>query len=141
MGVHTDAIFHCCNCFNTMGSGVALAIRSAYPESYEADQKTKSGLRNKLGKFTVAECSDGMLIYNLYGQYNYGSLGRMVNYEAIYEAIENAILDLKSRGKCSIAIPYRMCCNQAGGDWGIIYAMLEKFFLNDGELRLVICRI
>lgn len=42
-----QAIAHQANCFNTMGSGVALAIKNAFPEAYEADCKTVKGDKKK----------------------------------------------------------------------------------------------
>lgn len=49
-----DCIIHGCNCFNTMGLGVAKSIRFAFPEAYTVDQKTKKGSREKLGKISYA---------------------------------------------------------------------------------------
>jgi len=49
-----DIIGHCCNCFCTMGSGVAAAIKAKYPEAYDADCKTKKGDRTKLGTLSLA---------------------------------------------------------------------------------------
>jgi O-acetyl-ADP-ribose deacetylase (regulator of RNase III) len=69
----SQAIIHQANCFNTMGSGIACQIRQRYPEAYEADCKTISGDRSKLGKFSWVKTNDGKYhIYNCYSQYQYG---------------------------------------------------------------------
>lgn len=65
-------IAHQANCMNTMGSGVAKAIREAFPQAYEADCVTRKGDKEKLGGFTVSADAEFGLIFNLYGQYDYG---------------------------------------------------------------------
>ena len=65
------AIAHQANCFNTMGSGVAKALREAFPEIYEADCQTEKGSRDKLGSLSWTFNEHGMM-FNLYGQYKYG---------------------------------------------------------------------
>lgn len=49
-----SVIAHQTNCFNTMNSGVAKAIRQLYPEAYFADCKTVKGDYKKLGGFSMA---------------------------------------------------------------------------------------
>ena len=47
-----DIIIHGCNCFNTMGGGIAREIRERYPEVSTVDSKTVSGDYSKLGNWT-----------------------------------------------------------------------------------------
>ena len=63
-----DIIVHGCNCFCTMGAGLAKSIRQRYPQAYEEDRKTESGDILKLGCFTTASAGD-FLIVNAYTQY------------------------------------------------------------------------
>lgn len=71
---HFDVIVQGCNCFCTMGSGLAKQIKEKYPEAYEADCQTKKGDKEKLGTYTT--CVVGNLhkfvIVNAYTQFNYG---------------------------------------------------------------------
>ena len=55
---HFNIITHGCNCFCTMGSGIAPQIAEAFPEAYDADQKTVKGDIRKLGGFSEADCFD-----------------------------------------------------------------------------------
>ena len=57
-----DVIVHGCNCFNTMGAGIALAVKRKYPEAYEVDKRTKYGDINKLGTISVAYCDDVIVV-------------------------------------------------------------------------------
>jgi O-acetyl-ADP-ribose deacetylase (regulator of RNase III) len=39
-----DLIIHGCNCFGTMGAGIARTIKSQFPVAYTADLDTKKGI-------------------------------------------------------------------------------------------------
>lgn len=121
-------IAHQANCFNTMGSGVALAIKLAYPEAYEADCQTIKGDRSKMGGFTVAFTPQG-IIANLYSQYTYGKDGALYT---DYDALEKALRSLKFLVDCDdsglpIGLP-KIGCGTAGGDWEIVEAMIATIF-------------
>lgn len=137
-------IIHVANCFCAMGSGIALAIASKYPEAVEADNETNKGDPNKLGCFSYAKGSDGKIIANLYGQFKYGGGGRNLNYEAFYgglEAIHNQILDSKDKSKTYIVgMPKFIGCGLANGSWKIIKAMIEDIF-EDSKIHLVVCEL
>ena len=54
-----DAIFHCCNCFNTMGAGVALAIKNKYPEVFKVEKNFKNVISDNLAKeFVILSSQD-----------------------------------------------------------------------------------
>ena len=50
-----DVIIHGCNCQCAMGAGIAKAIKSTFPEAYQADGETEEGSRDKLGTISFAE--------------------------------------------------------------------------------------
>lgn len=88
-----SVIAHGCNCFQTMNSGVAKAIRSNFPEAYEADLAFGTrGDKSKLGKYSVGMSRDpfgtSVTVFNLYTQYRYGTDAVHINWEAFREAIE-----------------------------------------------------
>lgn len=68
-------LIHGCNCFHTMGAGVAGYIAKEFPQSLEMDKNTEYGDYDKLGTFStwthrVGNCI--MLGINLYTQYHPG---------------------------------------------------------------------
>jgi O-acetyl-ADP-ribose deacetylase (regulator of RNase III) len=77
-----DLIAHGCNCFCTMGAGIAKGIRSAFPGAYEADRKTARGDRAKLGTCSVAEVGQ-LIVVNAYTQFDYRGSGTKVDYDAV----------------------------------------------------------
>lgn len=126
-----DVIIHGCNCFNTMNSGVAKAIRSKFPETYTADCKTAKGDKNKLGRFTYVttdtSADTNLTIYNAYTQYNYGvDTGPHFNMEAFVRAmisIRNGLFE-----NVRIGIP-KIGAGLAGGNWDEISQALEEIFV------------
>ena len=47
-----DVVVQGCNCFNTMGGGIAREIRERYPQVALVDQETDRGDYQKLGTWT-----------------------------------------------------------------------------------------
>lgn len=116
-----DFIAHGCNCFRTMGAGIALQIAEIFPYAYEADRLTIYGDRAKLGHFSVGFPDDNNIqetgypkVFNLYTQYNPGP---NFNFQSFAFAFAK-MLKLIGRDR-KIGIPY-IGCGIGGGD-------LEKF--------------
>ena len=63
-----DVVVQGCNCFNTMGGGIAREIKERYPMCAEIDNLTERGEYMKLGNWT--EFDQGtFIIINAYTQY------------------------------------------------------------------------
>lgn len=83
-------ILHGCNCQGGFGSGVAGAIREAWPAVYEAFVENGTGAE-LLGTFQPVQLTDDLVVGNCYTQEFYGSDGkRYASPEAIQSALEAA---------------------------------------------------
>jgi len=69
-----DAIVQGCNCFCTMGSGLARQIKDQYPGAYEVDYATAMGDIYKLGNWTDYNTGKFTII-NAYTQFNFNKKG------------------------------------------------------------------
>lgn len=49
-----DLIAHGCNCYCTMGAGIAKAVMEVFPSAFETYRATKRGDRAKLGNCPFA---------------------------------------------------------------------------------------
>ena len=117
-------ILHGCNCFHTMGTGVAKTLRDAYPQVYEADVNyLEKGDRRKLGLHSMAKIHEDIYVLNCYTQYNYG---RDKVY-ADYRAIERCLKFIGKNLSPLYAIrTSKIGCGNAGGDWKIVKALMAK---------------
>lgn len=121
------------NCKGVMGCGVALAIRNKWPVVYK--QYRKHFKRAKLGMIQIIrielksafKTNAELFIINLFAQDGYGRTKRYTNYDALDLCLEK-VYDwwAENHRKLPIYIPYKMGCNNAGGDWKIVYNMIRR---------------
>jgi len=120
-----DLIVHGCNCFCTMGAGIAKQIRSQFPQAWEADRATVSGDKSKLGSYSKAciNTPSGRLhVINAYTQYNYSGDGVLVDYDAVAKVF--SALKKQFSGQ-RIGYP-KIGAGLAGGDWKIISSIIDS---------------
>ena len=120
-----DVVVQGCNCFNTMGGGIAREIRERYSEAAIADDRTEKGDYTKLGNWTECEVGDDnqFTIINAYTQYNMSTGEDVFEYSAfalILQKLEHAYGDKK------IGLPY-IGMGLAGGKKEVIIPMIEYF--------------
>lgn len=145
-----DMIVQGCNCFHTMGSGIAGQLAAKYPKVLEAD-KSQTGYsdREKLGTWSTADVGKFVVI-NAYTQYFFGLGTDVFEYEAFgkflndfrnmletYDERANHNWKMEENGDVSIErirefkpqrIGFPMIgAGLAGGDWNRISKMIEQF--------------
>ena len=120
-----DLIIHGCNCFCTMGAGIAKTIKQKFPEAYKADLETEKGDKSKLGEISwvKTQTENGeLIIVNGYTQFNWRGSGRKTDYDAIREVfrkVKKEFLGLR------IGYP-AIGAGLARGDWKIISEIIEQ---------------
>ena len=141
-----DVIVHGCNCFNTMGAGIAASMKRRFPSAYEADCATEKGSRDKLGTYSTAtvvinkggdgnssrnEIGHPLTIVNAYTQYHWRSKNRICL--ADYDAIRSVFRAIKAdfSGK-KIGYPL-IGAGLAGGDWATIRGIIEEELVNENH--------
>jgi O-acetyl-ADP-ribose deacetylase (regulator of RNase III) len=120
-----DVIVHGCNCFCTMGAGIAKTIKQVFPAAYEADLATAAGDAAKLGTYSqalVEASGKPLLIINAYTQYQWRGSGRLADYDAIRQVFRR--LKQECQGK-RLGYP-AIGAGLAKGDWAIIAAIIKK---------------
>lgn len=117
-----DIVAQGCNCFCTMGGGIAREIRQRYPMAAEADNKTLKGDYCKLGNWTAAFTGQ-FLIVNAYTQYNMSKGSDVFEYGAFQLILHK--LAFVYPGK-RFGLPY-IGCGLAGGEQDTIVDMIERF--------------
>lgn len=120
-----DVIVHGCNCYCTMGAGIAAQIKEEIPQAYAADCATRSGDLSKLGTYTSAHISApvNLTVVNAYTQSTYRAGQRVL---ADYDAIRN-VFALIAKDFDGLRIGYpAIGAGLAGGDWGAIYPIIKE---------------
>ena len=127
-----DIVVHGCNCFTTMGSGIAKEIRERYPDAYEADtlydaQVGTNWRYMKLGNYSATDVfgnAGKFKIINAYTQFNFAP--RDVDHFE-YDSFKLILQKLYHfYGNYDFGFPY-IGMGLAGGDKDRIIAMLEDF--------------
>jgi O-acetyl-ADP-ribose deacetylase (regulator of RNase III) len=120
-----DVIVHGCNCFNSMGAGIAATIHKQMPAAWEADQKTIKGDKAKIVTYTHADIKFGahtVTVINAYTQYKF--FGKEEDLFE-YEGFERILKELKRNySDKKIGLPL-IGCGLAGGDKDRILKMIE----------------
>lgn len=128
-----DVIAHGCNCYTTMGAGIALTIGNEFPEAKRADEKLPiANGPKRLGKLSYAKIDiEGKdtksLLFNLYSQHMPGpdfklkalisSLRWMTKViEQEYQYKNSKGVSVFKPNKIKIGLPL-IGCGIAGGDW------------------------
>lgn len=130
---HFDVIVHGCNCFHTMGAGLARQIKNKWPMVLETDKKTPFGLKTKLGSISYCSPKPNLVVVNAYTQFAYASVRRQTNYDALKRAFEE-IADTFPGMR--IGYP-KIGAGLGGGDWEIIAPLIEEA-LKDHDHTLVL---
>lgn len=137
----SSGIIHQCNCFHTMGAGIARQIAMQFPEAEKADNATLRASKDKLGNFSWARVLEtpARFVYNFYGQYTFGH-GRQTSYDAMVDGLEKIRVHAVSKGLTKLGLPFNMGCTLGGGDWSIARPIINSIFDGDREIDLWICR-
>ncbi len=132
-----DVIIHGCNCFCTMGAGIAKTIKDVFPAAYQADLATPKGDRNKLGTISMAQVIQGdhsLFIVNAYSQYHSASSSVQADYQAIRAAMRS--IKKQFHGK-KIGYP-KIGAGLAGGDWSVIAAIINEELAGEDHSLVVL---
>ncbi|MCL1125969.1 macro domain-containing protein [Shewanella surugensis] len=127
-----DVIIHGCNCFCTMGAGIAKQIKLTFPDAYSADLKTEQGNRAKLGTYSSANLVNvnyQLVIVNAYTQYHWHGKG----VKADYDAIEH-VFTLIKQDFSGLRIGYPLIgARLAGGDWERIAPIIDEALFEENH--------
>ena len=135
-----DIIVHQVNCQGAFGAGLAKQIAQKYPKAKNeyVDYCNKKNPDDLLGDCLVTKTND-FLIANLFAQKYYGRYGafykkyeRQTNYRAFTKGLKKLINNHPDK---SIAIPYKIGCGLAKGDWDKIQKIFDLAF-PDKEIKV-----
>lgn len=145
-----EIIGHQVNCKGVMNSGVAKAIREKYHYAY-TQYKAYCKIRTSddlLGQCNIVMVANSYLnsekklypryIANMFAQDDYGYNKCYTDYKAFEMCIKHLVAYMDIMDIKTIAMPYRIGCGRGGGDWNIVYGILDKYFGQTNKTKLVL---
>ena len=126
-----NIICHKCNCQGIMGSGVAAEVKKRYPNVFQKYREDYINGKLQLGYVCFATARQDQVVANMCGQDKFGYDGVVyTNYEQLQKCLDSvkeyATYEYDKRPV--IAFPYLMSCYRGGGDWNVVYKMIEDTF-------------
>jgi len=136
---HFDVIIHGCNCFRTMGAGIAKQIKQTFPEAYIADCNNPCPCLERLGNISYAvvkRLGRDFVVVNAYTQLNYSRVPGKVSVD--YNAVRRSLRRVKSLFSGQ-KIGYPMIgCGLAGGDWDIISQIIDEELAGEDHTLIIL---
>ncbi len=133
-----DVILHQVNCRGVMGAGLAKQIRQKYPGVFQAYYSRCKAVANSgrpssslLGEIQPVRVrpmwamlnTDTQIIINLFAQDGYGTGRCFTDYDALQSCLRKVNAAF---GGGSVALPYKMSCGLAGGDWDTVLSLISR---------------
>lgn len=121
-----DIIVHQVNVAGVMGGGIALQLAKKYEkleETYAEFCELYNNNYNKLKGKVFKVMLKGKFIMNMFSQ--------KPNFNTDYDAMKIGLNEIKEYAKSynlSIAIPYKIGCGIANGDWNTILEIIDRAF-------------
>lgn len=120
------------NCMGVMGSGLAKHIYTKWPNVKKSYHQYCNMLPvdKLLGTVNLVGVGNCRFVANIFGQVNYGNRKDKVytDYIALTKGliiIKNELIDMS---KDTLAIPYKIGCGLANGDWIRVYRIINEVF-------------
>ncbi len=135
-------IAHQVNCRGVMGAGLARQIKERYPNVFRAySSACDSNVDALLGRCQFVKARKDLVVANLFGQMNYGK-GKHTDYDALTKALISLRMWYKDAfyltdttfpftdgpKPAKLGLPYGIGCGLAGGNWAIVYNIIEEVF-------------
>ena len=124
------AIMHQVNCQNVMGSGVAKALYTKYPQvksEFHKLAKIYNTPQKRYGLFQPVIITDELIICNSYSQMSYG-FGKNVRYTNETLLINNLhrLDEYAKEHQLPAYVPEYIGCGLGNGDWNTIKDYIEN---------------
>lgn len=121
-----NIICHQVNVQGVMGGGIAKQLADCYEGLERFYSKHCKELNND-----YQYLSGTVLFYKDYEVIIANMFSQMPNFDTDYIAMEKCLRNIKAwaeNNNLSIAIPYKIGCGIANGDWNTVYKIIEKVF-------------
>lgn len=139
---HCNIICHQVNCQGVMGHGIAKQVKEKYKGVFNEYKRYcdahADNRKAMLGEALIVDIDYGAAVLdwlvdkerkyiaNIFGQLTYGP-GLRTDYKALVLGLE-VVANFAKEHNLSVAIPYKIGCGLAGGDWNKVNILIEGVF-------------
>ena len=133
-------IAHQTNCVSNGAAGLAYTLFTNYPYSDDYSTRTDNSVAGTIN--IKGNGQDQRYIINMFGQFypgkyrNGSGFDSEISRESYFQSCLNEIFKIKDLE--SIAFPYKIGCNLAGGNWDHYLKMLEGFEKSLNNVKVII---
>lgn len=121
-----DIIIHQVNCAGIMGGGLAKQLARQFPKLEEYYRKVC-----RLYDFNYEKLKGKVYIFPSNNKYIANIFSQKPNFNTDYEAMQKSlkiIRDYANKNNLSIAIPFKIGCGIANGEWWRVEEIINKTF-------------
>ena len=133
-----DIICHQVNTYGIMGAGIAKQIKDRFPEVFKTyEMKCADFQRHDIIPLGgVLYCNQYLkpIIANLFSQNHFTT-----DYKALEHCLSKVLTDAL-KNNLSVAIPYKIGCGIASGDWNKVEEIIRNIF-EDSDVKCVIYKL
>lgn len=122
-----NIIVHQVNELGVMGAGLALQIKNKYPDVYRKYKAVAN--KDCLGKIQLIKIDKNRWICNMFSQKGISRTKQTTDYKLFEQCIEK-LSKYAEQHNLTVAIPYKIGCGLAGGDWEIVKKLIDKYLSN-----------
>lgn len=80
-----------------------------------------------MGHVHIAHNSDGKIVANIFSQLDVGRNERKTDYKKLKIGLKK-VCKYAKENNLSVALPYKIGCGLAGGNWNIVYKIIDSVF-------------
>ncbi len=135
-----EYIAHQCNCITDRAGGLAYTLFIKYPfaNDYREEVKRDPGRIN----IHVSSVFPHAII-NMFAQYYPGSSGRNDSKTSRLAWFQSCLDEIATYcpSDAKIAMPWKIGCGLAGGNWDKYYALIEKFARDNPKMTVFLHRL
>lgn len=140
LNTDADLILHQVNPFGVMGAGLALQIKNKYPNVFTEYRnhclKSNNSYSKLRGDLKVVPINDKQAVVNMFSQSGLSRHRITTDYQALSDCL-NRLHTVICKYDLSLAIPYGIGCGLAGGQWELVFKMIQDKFQNDKSKVLI----
>jgi len=122
-------IVHQVNFAGVMGAGLALQVKRKYPIVFSRYIESCNSLTWESvlsgGAVDFVKVNPKLYVANLFAQRHYGTDRTHTNYEYFRTGMKT-LARFSIREKLPVAIPYKIGCGLAGGDWQLVSDIIQN---------------